>query len=173
MGLFDGVTQMLLRPTPTGAKVLTLWGRPPRRFLVSPEREAALKRLETWFYVAALALIVTSLQLVPWGYVIGVGVPLMVGVHLVLIARFAKTLQPTDETPQPTSRKELEATYAQATGRTVQVFALVLSLLFVALGFYQLWHNPRTWAAWFAVAFFGWGALAAWRRLRINKNTPN
>jgi len=166
VGMFDGVTQMLLRPAPSGRKILTLWGRPPRRFAVSPEREAALKRLETRFYAAALIIIVGSLQIVPWGYVIGIVLPLVIGVHLMLLARFAHTLEPTEETPLPTSRGELDATYARATGRSVQLFALVVSVMFVALGVYLLIHNPQAPAAWLAIVFFGWGAVSAWRRLK-------
>jgi len=167
MGMFDGVTQMLLRPTASGLKVFTLWGRPPRRFIVSAEREAALKRLESRFYVAALVILVGSMQLVPWGYVMGLGVPLMVAAHLILLARFAKTLQPTDEAPLPTTPAQLEAKYARATGRGVQLFALIVSAMFVALGFYLLLHNPHAIVGWFTIAFFGWGTLAAWRRLKL------
>ena len=165
MGFFDGLTQSLLRETPSGARVLTLWGRRPRRFLVTPEQERSLKRLEIWFYSVLLVLLFASLQVWPWIAVLLVSIPLVVVAHFAALARFTRHLTPTAEAPAPTTRTALARRNARSMGKPELLLGLIVSLIFVALGFWILSSDAKS-TAWLTIGFFSLCALSlAWQLL--------
>jgi len=141
MGYFDGYTANLFRLDGQQRRVITPWGTRGAVYLVATEAQAErIVRAVRRAYQVMLPVVIGSVLLLGWRWMIALGLLWLVGFYLTLysVTRGLPRSEDRVRDLPKVSRSEMQGRMANALGRRWLIALLVVAVLFLAVGLWSL-----------------------------------